>query len=414
MKTIERLATRRQWSGASDRSPRCLSPLVAVLLGLTFATGAPRAAESGKDGDYVPSPPAQRTLAPSEEVAFRLHMAQQEDREAALAGLASAEREHDQMRALGLNPADPVALSAYRAEMQSSPASVMAAGDFILNPAWGSGGLSADRYAGANEGEYLGKKAAMLSNGEVVVVGRVKFNSGSSRQLGMTKRKADGSRAVWTGAAAQYSQYGGQYIIYPNTNTSVPPVWDVVDVKVRNDRIYVLVTGQLSSPSTYSPNILCFNADGSTCGWWFAYMTASNPTNDAVAMDIYADHLVVLGRNSLSRTGGFWTVMFPFNADGSLGTSSGANFPAPGGYDRSEPADIAFRRSTLFVLGAPRTTTCCSRKNSRPTPAITTTTPACLPCAAATTRPTPRSAAAARDASPSTRIKATRPTRRSP
>jgi len=322
----------------------------ATLLLATFACAPVFADDFGDSGKATPSDAAVRAPSPAEETALRRQLDLEQADATARDGFTSAERERTDMAALGLNADDPVALNAYRAEIDNDPDAVTASGDFTLNTSWGNGGLAADRYAGSNGGTYLGIKAATLSNGDVVVVGQVEFSASSARQLGMTKRKADGSRAVWTGIDPQYSQYGGQYLIYPNTNISVPSLWRVLDVKVRSDKIYVLITGHLDSPSTYAPNILCFNADGSGCGWWFAYMNASSPTNDAVAMDIYGGYLAVLGRNSLGTSGGFWTAVFPINADGGLGSASGANFPAPGGYDRSEPADIAFRRSMLLPL----------------------------------------------------------------
>lgn len=326
----------------------------AATVGLAFTAGAAQAAGMPMEKTRAPTPENQRAPTAIEEAALRQRMIEQETNTRSNEASASAARERLDMQALGLSPDDPVALDAYRTEIQRSPDAVTAAGDFVLNTSWGNGGLAGERYAGSNSGTYLGIKAAALSNGDVVVVGQVQFSSTASRQLGITKRRADGSRAVWTGADPQYSQYGGQYIVYPNTNTSVPPVWRVVDVKVRNDKIYVLVTGQLSSPSTYAPNILCFNADGSGCGYWFAYMNPSSFTNDAVAMDIYGGYLAVLGRNSLGTSGGFWVAVFPINAGGGLDTAGGANFPAPNGFDRSEPADIAFRRSLLLPLnGAP-------------------------------------------------------------
>jgi hypothetical protein len=126
----------------------------------------------------------------------------------------------------------------------------------------------------------------------------------------------------------------------------------VHDVKVSGDNIYVLVTGHLTAPNTYAPNVLRFNVNGSGPGWWFAYGDSGNPVNDAVAMDVHNGKLVVLGRHSLGVTGGFWTVKWNVGADGSLSDATFGDFPAPGGSDRSEPVDIAFRRiGSLIVIG---------------------------------------------------------------
>src|SRR5690606_29019455 len=122
---------------------------------------------------------------------------------------------------------------------------------------------------------------------------------------------------------------------------TVPPIYKVHDVEVLGDNIYVLVTGKLTTPDTYAANVLRFKANGSSAGWWFAYSDPNNNVNDAVAMDIYSDRLVVLGRHSLSVTGGFWTAKWTLDSGGGLTNVTFADFPAPGGYDRSEPVDIA-------------------------------------------------------------------------
>lgn len=309
-------------------------------------------AEANDGKPYAPTPAGQLAPTAAEEAALRQRRDQEESDALAGAGLSSAAREREEMRALGQNPDDPIALNAYRAETQASPDTTTATGDFILNTGWGSGGLNPERYAGSDDGSYRGIKAARLSTGEVVVVGAVRFSASSALQLGITKRKADGSRATWSGVDPQYSQFSGQYIVYPNTNITVPSIYSVHDVKVRGDRIYVLVTGHLTSPNTYAPNVLCFNANGSGCGWWFAYFNPGSSVNDAVAMDIHADYLVVLGRHSLGETGGFWTAKWKINTGGGLENATFTSFPTPGGYDRSEPADIAFRRIGSLVVAA--------------------------------------------------------------
>jgi hypothetical protein len=254
------------------------------------------------------------------------------------------------MGALGFDRDDPVARAAFVAERQATEDGIagVAAGSYMLDGSWGSGGLAPERYAGASDGTYRGIKAARLSNGDVVVVGEVSF-PGGVKQLGITRRGANGARVAWPNVDAQYSHFGGQYILYPNGNTSVPPIYSVHDVKVRGDDIYVLVTGRLDDPNTYAPNVLRFSANGSGPGWWFAYDDGGNTVNDAVAMDVYDEKLVVLGRHSLGVTGGFWTVKWTLDAGGGLTDATFGDFPAPAGYDRSEPVDIAFRRIGSFV-----------------------------------------------------------------
>lgn len=342
---------------ASDRTttaPRRSTPLLrrslavlaaASLFGLVPARAALADAPGpAADKGYEPTPAWQRAPTAAEEAAMRQRV-DQENADVALAGLPGAERERAEMAALGFDPDDPVALNAYREANDVDPHAITATGDFFLNTAWGNGGLNPDRYASADSGTYQGIKAAMLSTGETVVLGSVKFTPDGLLNLGLTKRAANGNRVAWSGVAAQYSLYGGQYILYPRTDTTLPSVYSVHDVKVYADRIYVLYTGHLTDPSTYAPIVTCFNADGSGCGWWFAAYHPGQITNDAVAMDFYGGQFVVLGRHSIGQTGGFWTWKGDVDGAGSLQNFVFTDFPAPGGYDRSEPADVAFRRT---------------------------------------------------------------------
>lgn len=321
---------------------RCVRLAGAAML-LILSAAAPALADDLVDkGPYLPTPVAQRPTE-ADEVAMRRQQEHDQLDTLASEGLSNAEREAHDMAALGFSPDDPIALAAYRAESQNNPNAITAAGDFILNTTWGAGGLSADRYASSNSGAYRGIKAAMLSNGETIVLGSVKINTSSPLSFGLTKRAANGSRVAWTGVDPQYGHYSKQYVLYPNTNTSVPPVYSIHDIKVRSDKIYVLYTGHLTSINTYGPVVVCFKADGSGCGWWYAGYE-NQPTSDAVAMDIYGDRFVVLGRHSLGTSGGFWTWTGSINSGGGLEDSVLTDFPAPGGYDRSNPADVAFRR----------------------------------------------------------------------
>lgn len=266
------------------------------------------------------------------------------------AGLAYRESEREALTALGFDPDDPVTRAAFRTENEASPKQPhgVAAGEYLLDGAWGIGGLAAERYAGSNDGTYRGIKAARLSNGDIVAVGEVTY-PGGVKQLGITRRGPDGARIPWPNANPEYAVFDDQYVVYPRNDATKPPIYAVHDVKVRNDRIYVLVTGHLPSPDTYAPNVAIFGADGAFQGWFFAFYTPGSPVNDAVAMDIYNDKLVVLGRHSLGVTGGFWTAKWDIDAGGGLVDVSFGDFPAPGGNDRAEPIDIAFRRIGSFV-----------------------------------------------------------------
>ncbi len=339
--------TIRTGPGPGTRNAGIASALFMLALA---CTGAPAIAkDDAPDAGVAPRPTR------AQELALRRQQQMHEQDALARAGVDAIANERDALLALGQSPDDPVALAAYRAEA-SSPAdldAITAAGDFILDGSWGVGGLAPDRYAGANDGTYRGIKSAALANGDLVVVGEVQFSSGGTRYLGITRRGANGARVTWTGVAPEYSAFSGQYILWPGTNTSLPPVYNVKDVKVHDNRIYVLVTGNMSSPDTYAPNVICFNADGSGCGWWYAAYDPDSPINDAVAMDVLGGRLVVLGRHSLGPTGGFWTVKWTVDSGGGLVDAVFTDFPTPAGYSRSEPVDIAFRRVGVVALTNP-------------------------------------------------------------
>ncbi len=320
---------------------RCVRLAGAAML-LILSAAAPALADDLVDkGPYLPTPVAQRPTE-ADEVAMRRQQEHDQLDTLASEGLSNAEREAHDMAALGFSPDDPIALAAYRAESQNNPNAITAAGDFILNTTWGAGGLSADRYASSNSGAYRGIKAAMLSNGETIVLGSVRINASSPLNLGLTKRAANGSRVAWAAVDPPYDLYSKQYILYPNTDTNVPPVFSVHDIKVYGYKIYVLYTGHLTSINTYGPVVVCFTVEGFRCGWRSRGYD-NQAASDAVAMDIYGDRFVVLGRHSLGTSGGFWTWTGRIGSV-DLEDTVVTDFPAPGGYDRSNPADVAFRR----------------------------------------------------------------------
>lgn len=324
-----------------------------ALLASVACTGTAAASATIDKEANQPNPVAVQAPTQADEARMRL------DAEAALAneGVASQERVGDQMLARGLNPADPVARNAYLAEAAASrvDSPTGSPGLYMLDPSWGTAGIAADRYAGPPAGTYRGIKAAALPNGDIVVAGQLSLGGGIT-QLGLTRRGAHGQRIPWPGAQAPYGQYNDEYLIYPSTDASKPPIYKVLDIKVSHNRIYVLVTGHLSSPDTYAPNVVIFNMDGSFGGYFFAYSDGNNEVNDAVAMDIsYGDgSLIVLGRHSLGNTGGFWTARWTLNSGGGLDDATFGDFPEPAGNGNTEPADIAFRRVGSILYLAPK------------------------------------------------------------
>ncbi|MBA8883660.1 hypothetical protein [Dokdonella fugitiva] len=321
--------------------PACRPGRTAGLLASLAFTLAMSAA--GAKPPVADSTPA-RLPTPAEEAALRERLRAESLDALAGGGAAAIAGERAALRAVGQSPDDPVAVAAWRAnEAEREGPAVNAAGDFMLDTRWGNAGIAPDRYAGSNDGTYRGIQSAMLPGGVQVVVGEVQY-PGGNRQLGITKRDTSGTRIAWSGVAPPYSAYGGQYILWPFNDAAAPEVFSVHDVRVRSNRIYALATVRLTSPLTYAPAVVCFDANGASCGWWFAYYSAGSVVNDAVAMDILGDRLVVLGRHSLGESGGFWTVKWSIASDGSLVDPTFGNFPAPAGQARAEPVDIAFRR----------------------------------------------------------------------
>lgn len=337
-----------------SRTARLLASLV-----LALATGAATAKPD------VPETGATRLPTQAEEAALRERRRAAMLDDLAISGADAIATERAALQALGLSADDPVALAALRAAQVDHPGpSVAAAGDFVLDTTWGNAGIAPDRYAGPDGGTYRGIKAAALSGGLQVAVGEVRLSPSSPTYLGITKRDASGTRVAWSGVAPPYSVYGGQYIVWPYNDAAAPEVFSVHDVRVRSNRIYALATVRLTSPQTYAPAVVCFDANGASCGWWFAYYSAGSVVNDAVAMDILGDRLVVLGRHSLGESGGFWTVKWSIASDGSLVDPTFGNFPAPAGQARAEPVDIAFRRVGLLPPANPGYYVLYSRKFS--------------------------------------------------
>ena len=216
----------------------------------------------------------------------------------------------------------------------------------------GSGGFGLDQFAGAVSGNYNARAAARLGNGDVVVVADVDFGGG--RQAGIVKYDAQGQRVAWTGVSGTHSHYGGQYILFPNTNAwgATREVVAVHDVNVRGTNIYVLIT--YLENNLYWPAILRWSQTGQFHGWWFFAPNDGGTRRDAVAMDIRGSHMVVLGRRSIdinSTEGGYWVARLAISGDGGLGVESIATFNAG---NRVLPADIAFERPSLIPpTGAP-------------------------------------------------------------
>ncbi len=272
--------------------------------------------------------------------------------------LSPTDRLRQALAQLGMDPDDPANLAAARLEHGIWTDVVMGGTRAaVVDERYGVNGWAPDQFAGSSNGIYRTVAAARLANGDIVEVSRVQFGAGQKVNLGITKRNSRGQRIPWANVHANYTHFSGQYILYPNLSTHIAEIYNVHDVQIYNDRIYVLITDRfLNAGNAYfRPHLAIFGLDGSHQGWWAWCQNCPSTTQDGVAMDISAGlagaNLVILGRHSLSNsTGGFWTVRMPLDANGNPGEASFANFPTLAGHNRFSPVDVAFRGTSPLLF----------------------------------------------------------------
>lgn len=113
-------------AGAAEPHP---SSNTRILLGgwSVLLLAAALAVPAFADDDKPCEPgPAIQSPTRAEGMAMRQRIGREQADELANAGLNSAERERMEMTALGFNPDDPVALAAYRAEINANPDAITA------------------------------------------------------------------------------------------------------------------------------------------------------------------------------------------------------------------------------------------------------------------------------------------------
>lgn len=326
----------------SSRSNRCLrraALLFAAALALPVAAN-----EAAKNDLYSP---AFQKPASADRAALREQQTINPTEIAAGAGTAA---ERTSLRTLGFDPDDPIALQAYRAELASPPDQMFAAGDFFVDRGWGGDGRTPERYDDVSFGIYRGIKAARLDSGEVVAIGAVQVDWSFS--LGITKRSAAGQRVPWTNALSAWSGADGQYLLISAITTGVGRrVAEVRDIKAKGNRFYVLANVAYASTGRILPEIFCFNADGSLCDD-VPFNFANGGNVRGIAFDVSGDHLVLLTTNVANiGAAGFSTRSWTVESNGALVNPTSGYFPTPGGYERTGPVDIAFRRHTLLSNG---------------------------------------------------------------
>jgi hypothetical protein len=216
------------------------------------------------------------------------------------------------------------------------------ADDFRPDASWGNGGYAHEHSAWGST--YRGRKAIAHANGDIIVVSDMNLPLG---YVGITRRNAAGTLMTWPGVDAEYSGGDGQYILWRGTHgwDSCPAVVGALDLKW-SDANYFWILVNCWDLTTVVPRILVFHVDGHYAGTFPVTFNDANLVREAVAMDTTDQRLVVLGRYAAGASGGFWTAMLDIGG-GSVVQTLGS-FPLPGGYSRTEPADIAFRRNGPF------------------------------------------------------------------
>jgi hypothetical protein len=220
---------------------------------------------------------------------------------------------------------------------------------YVAHRKWAQTGYGLDQFSGSSSGIFRARTALRLDNGDVVVAGDIQGSGVSTaRGLGIVKYNSRGQRVTWTSVSSDFGLYFNQYIRFPGNDSwgTSRQVIAVHDIAARNDQFYVLITyleGGLRRPA-----IIRFNENGAYGGWWFAAPDGA-AVRDAVAMDVFGNHMVILGRRTHTveeADGGFWTARATINANGTL--TIGAITTLRQGVQMT-PADIAFARPGVLV-----------------------------------------------------------------
>ena len=262
--------------------------------------------------------------------------------------VVALDEEREDLIAMGFDPADPVILNLYREEKNAlaTAKAVTAIGDFSVRTSWGSSGYTNDLYFS----NFDGLKTAKLDNGNVVTLGRGRkgFLLGDM-QFVLTQRNPAGEIVKWADVPSYYSDNDDEYIVYPNGREGLSPLRGVHDLKVYNNRIYVLTTAQYST-TAWVPLVRCFTTTGASCGW-SSYLFMGSGDQDGVAFDIDGGQMAILARNGPGTTGGFRVVRYKVESSGSLTFVSERTFATPHGDNRAEPVAIAIKLSLLTYDG---------------------------------------------------------------
>ena len=152
------------------------------------------------------------------------------------------------------------------------PAGVVSAANYIPDPRWREGQIAPAAFASPLSNNYVGRKMARLSDGDVVVAGTVPPLSGNAAlgAIGLARYKADGTgRRAWTNPGAN-SHFNNQYVIRPGED--FVRIVAVTDLFAYGERLYVLAdiqryrlagVGVPLAFDGYGSAIYVFGTDGS-------------------------------------------------------------------------------------------------------------------------------------------------------
>jgi hypothetical protein len=159
----------------------------------------------------------------------------------------------------------PVLLRIFAAALSLGSTSAFAALiPYIADPTFGNGRIGLDHFANPSTSDAPGRVAAKMSNGDIVIAGLVpKWGSPNPSNglwnLGLVRYNAVGLRQEWS-SPGMYGVYGNQYI--DDSNTDAPYFQYIRDVKVVNDRIYVLLDSPDGTNHTHDVAVYSFNSSG--------------------------------------------------------------------------------------------------------------------------------------------------------
>lgn len=227
---------------------------------------------------------------------------------------------------------------------------------YVKHPKWGDNGWGTDRVGGAiGTGFHRAQAAVRLGNGDVVVAGTTRRPvTGTGTHMGLVKYNSRGQRVRWTGVNADFGWSNNEYIRFPNEEAwgNTRQLIGVNDVKIHDDRIYVLFT--FLEGGTRRAGVIRWGANGSAGGWW-AISPNDGTIRDGVAMDILGGHLIVLGRRShdiADSNGGYWINRATIASNGNITWAA-----SPTTLElslRLVPADIRFQRTGAIPAVPPK------------------------------------------------------------